>query len=106
MIRRPPRSTLFPYTTLFRSILTARLADRPIRPLFPEQYINEVQVMSTVLSSDRQNDPDILSIIGASASLWVSHMPFQGPIGAVRLGLLDNQLIPFPTYEQLDSSGL
>jgi polyribonucleotide nucleotidyltransferase len=89
-----------------KEILTARLADRPIRPLFPEQYINEVQVMSTVLSSDRENDPDILSIIGASAALWISHMPFQGPIGAMRLGLVDNQLIPLPTYQQLETSGL
>src|SRR5215207_2700574 len=89
-----------------KEILTARLADRPIRPLFPEGYINEVQVMSTVVSSDRENDPDILSIIGSSAALWISPIPFQGPIGAIRLGLVDNQLIPFPTYAQLENSSL
>jgi polyribonucleotide nucleotidyltransferase len=89
-----------------KEILTARLADRPIRPLFPEGYINEVQVMSTVVSSDRENDSDILSIIGSSAALWISQMPFQGPIGAIRLGLVDNQLIPFPTFAQLENSSL
>src|SRR5262245_6845888 len=64
-----------------KEILTARLVDRPIRPLFPEWYRDEVQVLVATLSADRQNDPDILSMIGGSASLFVSDIPFQGPTG-------------------------
>ena len=71
-----------------KEILTSRLTDRPIRPLFPEGYVEEVQVMSNVLASDGVNDPDVLSIIGASAALSIAPVPFQGPIGAVRVGLI------------------
>ena len=74
------------------AILAARLTDRPIRPLFPKGYKSEVQVISTVLSADQENDPDILSIIGASAALMLSHTPLDGPVGAVRVGLIDGQI--------------
>ena len=80
--------------------------DRPIRPLFPDGYIDEVQVMSTVLASDRQNDPDVLAMNGASASLCISSLPFQGPIGSIRLGFVDGEIIPFPTHDQLETSEL
>ena len=89
-----------------KEILTMRLTDRPIRPFFPKGYINEVQVMTTVLSADLENDPDVLSINGASASLTVSPLPFQGPIGAVRLGMVGEEWIVLPTYAQLDESRL
>ncbi len=89
-----------------KEILTSRLADRPIRPLFPENYLNEVQVMSTVLSADKENDPDILSIIASSACLHLSHVPFQGPIAAIRLGMVDGQIIVQPTIQQLKESTL
>lgn len=89
-----------------KEILTMRLTDRPIRPLFPTGYINEVQIMTTVLSSDRQNDPDILSMIGASAALHVSKLPFHGPIAAVRLGRVNGELIVLPTVSDLDESDL
>lgn len=89
-----------------REILTARLIDRPIRPLFPEDYFNEVQVMITVLSADEQNDPDIVSMIGASAALHVSNCPFLHPTGSVRVGRVDGELVLNPTYEQLESSDL
>lgn len=71
-----------------KEILTSRLTDRPIRPLFPEGYNDEVQVMSNVLSVDTENDPDVLSIIGASAALSLAPVPFNGPIAAVRVGLI------------------
>jgi polyribonucleotide nucleotidyltransferase len=82
------------------------LADRPIRPLFPENYLNEVQIISTVLSSDRENDPDVLSILGASAALHISHIPFQGPIAAVRLGMMQDAIVVLPTASQLEESAL
>src|SRR2546430_10115745 len=147
MIRRPPRSTLFPYTTLFRSnepregidffpvtcdyeeklyaagkipgaflrregrpseqaILTSRLTDRPIRPLFPDGFRNDVQVVSTVLSVDQESDPAILSINGASAALTISDIPFQGPIGAVRMGYIDGQLVVNPKTPDMERSEL
>lgn len=89
-----------------KEILTSRLTDRPIRPLFPEGYIEEVQVMSNVLSVDSENDPDVLSIIGASAALSIAPVPFQGPIAAVRVGLIDEQFILMPTRTQLETSRL
>lgn len=89
-----------------REVLTSRLTDRPIRPLFPEGYFDEVQVMANVLAIDGQNDPDVLSIIGASAALCIAPVPFQGPIGAVRVGMLDGNLILMPTMEQLQTSTL
>lgn len=89
-----------------KEILTSRLTDRPIRPLFPEGYVEEVQVMSNVLSVDSENDPDVLSIIGASAALSIAPVPFQGPIAAVRVGLIDEQFILMPTRTELATSRL
>jgi len=89
-----------------REVLTARLTDRPIRPLFPDGYADEIQIMSNVMSYDRENNPDVLSISGASAALMVASVPFQGPIGAVRVGLVDGELVLFPTAEELAKSEL
>lgn len=89
-----------------KEILTSRLTDRPIRPLFPEGYVDEVQVMSNVLAVDSENDPDVLSIIGASAALSIAPVPFQGPIAAVRVGMLDEKFVLMPTRTELESSRL
>jgi polyribonucleotide nucleotidyltransferase len=89
-----------------KEILTARLIDRPIRPLFPEWYRDEVQIQAGPISADRQNDPDVLSIIGASASLMIAKAPFFGPIGAVRLGRIEGKLVPFPTADEIAASDL
>ncbi|MFM8803573.1 MAG: polyribonucleotide nucleotidyltransferase, partial [Planctomycetia bacterium] len=89
-----------------KETLTSRLMDRPIRPLFPEGFFDEVQVQASVLASDRQNDPDILAMVGASAALCVSPLPFRGPLGSVRLAQVDGQFIPFPTQDQLEESDL
>ena len=86
--------------------LSARLTDRPIRPLFPEGYKDDVQVVITVLSADQENDPDILGTIAASAALTISEIPFLGPIGAVRVGISDGAFILNPTFEQLETSDL
>lgn len=83
-----------------KEILTSRVIDRPIRPLFPNGFFHEVQVVASVLSSDGQNDPDVLGLVGASAALHVSDIPFSRPIGAVRIALLDGQFVINPTYEQ------
>ncbi|PIQ88842.1 MAG: polyribonucleotide nucleotidyltransferase [Candidatus Omnitrophica bacterium CG11_big_fil_rev_8_21_14_0_20_42_13] len=87
-------------------ILTCRLIDRPIRPLFPKGFVNEIQVMGLVLSSDGENDPDILAVIGASSALSISGIPFLGPIGAARVGLIDDNFIINPTYKELEKSEL
>jgi polyribonucleotide nucleotidyltransferase len=84
-----------------QAILSARLTDRPIRPLFPKYYRNDVQVVNMVLSADQVNDPAILSIIGASAALHLSSIPFQGPVAAVKMGYIDGKLIVNPTMRQL-----
>ena len=89
-----------------KEILTARQIDRPIRPLFPEGYFQEVQIMVTVLSYDGENDPDILAMVGASAALTISRIPFLGPIGACRLGRVDGQFVINPTHEQMEASDL
>lgn len=89
-----------------QATLVARLTDRPIRPLFPKGFRNEVQVIVTALSSDQENPLDILSVIGASAALCISDIPFEGPIGATRMGYLDGQYIVNPTYTQLEKSEL
>jgi polyribonucleotide nucleotidyltransferase len=89
-----------------KETLTARLIDRPIRPLFPEWFHDEVQVQAFVLASDRQNDGDVLAMNGASASLALSPLPFQGPIASVRLGCIGGEIIPFPTHDQLEESDL
>ena len=80
--------------------------DRPIRPLFPEWFRDEVQIQSSVLSSDRQSDGDVLAMIGASAALGLSPLPFQGPIGSVRLGRVEGKFVPFPTQDELEESDL
>jgi len=87
-----------------KEILTARVIDRPIRPLFPKGFYNEVVVTCVVLSSDGENEPDMLATIGASAALTISDIPFDGPIGAVRVGMVDDELILNPTYEQRELS--
>src|SRR4051794_21806312 len=89
-----------------KEILTSRLIDRPIRPLFPADYRREVQVMATVLSADKENDPDILSMIGSSAALHLSQIPFLKPTAAVRVGRIGNDLILMPTHSQLEESDL
>lgn len=88
------------------AILAARLTDRPIRPLFPKGYKAEVQIISTVLSADQENDCDILSIIGASAGLTIGPVPFEGPVGAVRLGMKDNEFIINPTFAEREEGEL
>ncbi len=87
-------------------ILISRLIDRPIRPLFPGGFRNEVQIMAIVLSSDAENDPDVLAVVGASAALSISQIPFNGPIGACRVGREDGKLILNPTYAQREKSDL
>ncbi len=89
-----------------KEILTSRVIDRPIRPLFPKGWYNEVQVQSVLLSADGENDPDILSIIGASAALMVSDIPWEGPLGAVRVGRVNGQFVANPTHAQQAESDL
>jgi polyribonucleotide nucleotidyltransferase len=89
-----------------KEILTSRLIDRPIRPLFPRGWYNEVQVQSVLLSADGENDPDIISIIGASAALTVSDIPWDGPLGAVRVGRVNGQFIANPTHSEMAESDL
>jgi len=88
------------------AILAARLTDRPIRPLFPEGYKDDVQIVITVLSTDQENNPDVLGTVAASAALTISEIPFQGPIGAVRVGRIDGEFVVNPTEAQLDESEL
>src|SRR6202140_4768042 len=87
-----------------REILTSRQIDRPIRPLFPEGFKCETQVIAFVLSADTENDPDVAGINGASAALTISDIPFNGPIGAVRVGLVSGQFIINPTYSEMRDS--
>lgn len=87
-----------------KETLTARMIDRPIRPLFPDGYFNEVQIMASVVSADKDNDPDVLTMIAASAALSISKIPFQGPLGAVRLSRVNGQNVMFPTYAERDKS--
>jgi len=89
-----------------KETLTCRLIDRPIRPLFPDGFRNEVQVICLVISGDQENDPDVLAINGASTALCLSGIPFDGPIGAVRVGLVDGKLIANPTTTQQKESPL
>src|SRR3954468_21931114 len=89
-----------------KEILTSRLIDRPIRPLFPDTYRDEVQIQAGPISADRKNDADVPSIVGASASLMLARVPFYGPIGAVRLGRIDGGFVPFPTVDELADSDL
>ena len=89
-----------------KEILTCRLTDRPIRPLFPKGCYNEVQVQTVVLSADGENDPDILSIVGASAALMVSDIPWAGPLGAVRVGRIAGKFVANPTHAEQAESDL
>jgi len=89
-----------------RATLTARMTDRPIRPLWPKGFRNEIQVVATVLSVDQVNAFDILAINGASAALMISDLPFLGPIGAVRIGLIGDDFIINPTLQEIDESDL
>jgi polyribonucleotide nucleotidyltransferase len=89
-----------------KEILTARMTDRPLRPLFPKGYFYDTQIISTVLSADGEHDPDILTINGASAALMVSDIPFAGPIGAVRVGRVNGQFIVNPTHSERQDSDL
>jgi polyribonucleotide nucleotidyltransferase len=88
------------------SILAARLTDRPLRPLFPKGYRNDVHVVITVLSADRENDPDVIGITAASAALTLSDIPFAGPVGAVRVGYVNDQIVINPTESELVGSQL
>ena len=83
-----------------KEILTARMTDRPLRPLFPKGYLYDTQIITLLLSADGQNDPDILSINGASAALCVSDIPFAGPVGAVRVGRINGQFVVNPTHDE------
>ncbi len=89
-----------------KETLTSRLVDRPIRPLFPDGFRSETQVIATVLSHDRENDPDVLAVTGASAALEISDIPFQGPIACVRVGRIEGKLVFNPTIFQLAKSDL
>lgn len=89
-----------------KAILVSRLIDRPIRPLFPKGYRNDIQIVAQLFSYDQQNQPDTLAMLGASFALMLSGAPFEGPIGAVRVAKLDGQLIANPTHQQADKSAL
>ena len=89
-----------------KAILTCRLIDRPIRPLFPDGFDNEVQVIATVMSVDPEIDPDVVSMVGASAALSISGVPFNGPVGAARVGFVDGEYVLNPSASQLENSAL
>jgi polyribonucleotide nucleotidyltransferase len=89
-----------------KEILTSRLIDRPIRPLFPADYVREVQIMASTMSFDRHNDPDVCCLIGSSACLHVSHIPFLKLTGAVRIGRINGELVVMPTIQQMEESDL
>ncbi|HEV2055838.1 MAG TPA: polyribonucleotide nucleotidyltransferase [Methylomirabilota bacterium] len=89
-----------------KETLTCRLIDRPIRPLFPKNFRNEMQVINLVISADNENDPDVLAMIGSSAALCLSGIPFAGPIGAVRVTMTDGKLVVNPTYAQVAAGTL
>ena len=87
-----------------REILTSRLIDRPLRPLFPEAWRNETQIVAMVLSADSENDPDVIAVTAASAAAFISDLPFEKPIAAVRVGLLDGRLVANPTVAEQKKS--
>ncbi len=89
-----------------KEILTARLIDRPLRPLFPEGFKDETQIYCLVLSSDGENDPNLLGLIGGSAALMISNIPWDGPISAIRVGRVDGEIVLNPTVSQLEESDL
>src|SRR5918911_1745287 len=88
------------------AILTMRLTDRPLRPLFPKDFRNEVQIIITVLSYDGENDPDVLGIVGASAALTISPIPFEGPAAAVRVGRINGKFVVNPTMSEQAQSDI
>jgi polyribonucleotide nucleotidyltransferase len=89
-----------------KEVLSARLMDRPIRPLWPDGFMDEVQVQAFVVASDQENDGDVLAMNGAAAALWCSPLPFLGPIASVRVGKVDGELVAFPTNSELEESDL
>ena len=89
-----------------KETLTARLIDRPIRPMFPEGFNDEVQIQNFVMSSDQQTDGDVLAMNGAATALAISPLPFYGPLASVRIGDVDGEFIPFPTQDDLEYSDL
>jgi polyribonucleotide nucleotidyltransferase len=89
-----------------KEVLTSRLIDRPLRPLFPEGFSNETQIIAMVISADKENDPDIMSITGASAACYCSPIPFYNPVGAVRVGYMNNQFVANPPISKLKESSL
>ncbi|KAF0240187.1 MAG: polyribonucleotide nucleotidyltransferase [bacterium] len=89
-----------------KEVLTSRLIDRPLRPLFAEGYISETQVIAMVMSADTENDPDVLAVTGASFALSISDIPFLNPIGCVRVGLIEGRYVVNPTYAELRTSRL
>ena len=98
-IKREGRPTM-------KETLTSRLIDRPVRPLFPAGYINEVQILCSCLSADKDNDPDVLALIGAGAALHVSHIPLTQIVAGVRVGRVNGELVVMPTIPQLEESDL
>ena len=89
-----------------KEVLSSRLIDRPIRPLFSKQFPFETQIMATVMSSDQENDADVLALIGASAAINLSDIPFPEPIGGVRVGRVNGEFVVNPTIAQLDESDM
>ncbi|MCA1624424.1 MAG: polyribonucleotide nucleotidyltransferase [Acidobacteria bacterium] len=89
-----------------KEVLTARMIDRPVRPLFPENYRNETQVVGTVISADAENDPDVMAITGASCAMYLSDIPFHNPIAGIRIGLIDGKYLINPTYDERRESQL
>ena len=89
-----------------KEVLTCRLIDRPVRPLFPEGYRNETQIFANVISADEQNDPDVLALTGASCAMYLSEIPFNNPIAGVRIGLADGKYLVNPTYDERRDSPL
>ncbi len=85
-----------------RETLVSRLMDRPIRPMFPKSFCDEVQIIATVLSADEHTNPDVLAMTGASAALHISDLPFNGPVAAARIGMVNNQFVLYPTYKGVD----
>lgn len=89
-----------------KEILTCRVTDRPVRPLFPKGFFDEVQIQSLLLSADGENEPDVLCVLGASVALMLSDLPFNGPIGAVRVGYIDGKFVANPTHSEMKNSTL
>ena len=89
-----------------KETLISRLIDRPIRPLFVKEFKNETQVIATVLTYDHENDPDVVAMIACSAALTISGIPFKGPIGAAKIGLIENELVLNPKVEDIENSKL